>query len=240
MSAPLEQPDFERREGRLAATLEALLFAAAEPLTLEELQAALPDCSEAELLEGLAALGRALAAPDRGLILEKIAGGHRLATRPDLAAPLQALFRFRNQKRLSPASLDVLAIVAYAQPITGPEIHEIRGADPSYSLRTLLDRGLVRIIGRKKVVGRPLLYGTTREFLLHFGLDNLEDLPTVEGSGARVGPAQGRLFPVAEGEIEPAPEDIAEPFRGGAAPPTMWPAAAPVEHLESAPQPPGE
>lgn len=181
---------------KVVAVLEAMLFASPEPLGLDEIQSALGSMTRVEIEAGLDALDRELTRPERGFRLERIAGGFRLVTRPDLAETLRTLFRFRNQRRLTPASLDVLSIVAYAQPITAPEIQEIRGTDPAHSLRVLLDRKLIRIVGRKRVVGRPILYGTTRDFLIHFGLDNLEDLPPVEGCGTRVVPSQGRLFPV--------------------------------------------
>ncbi len=184
----------------IAATLEALMFASTEPLSLEEMRVALPGAAAPTIESALDALARGLDRPGRGMKIEKVAGGWRLVTRPELAGPLRTLFRFRNQKRLTPAALDVLAIVAYSQPITAPEIQEIRGTDPSYALRTLMERQLVRMVGRKRVVGRPILYGTTREFLLHFGLDSLEDLPPVEGFGTQV-VAQGNLFP--PGEFEP-------------------------------------
>lgn len=187
----------------LLAVLEAMLFASSEPLTLDEIQAALPEVPGEEIEGGFLALERVLRDPERGLKLERIAGGFRLVTKPDLAATLRALFRFRNQKRLTPATLDVLAIVAYSQAITAPEIEEIRGTDPTYGLKVLLDRKLIRMMGRKRVVGRPILYGTTREFLLHFGLDSLEDLPPVEGYGTRVMPSQGRLFSITELEMDP-------------------------------------
>lgn len=187
----------------LLAVLEAMLFASSEPLTLDEIEAALPEVPSAEIESGFLGLEKALRDSERGLKLERIAGGFRLVTKPDLAASLRALFRFRNQKRLTPATLDVLAIIAYSQPITAPEIEEIRGSDPSYGLRVLLDRKLIRMMGRKRVVGRPILYGTTRDFLLHFGLDSLEDLPPVEGYGTRVMPSQGRLFPVTDLEMDP-------------------------------------
>jgi segregation and condensation protein B len=194
-----EQED--RRDGEdgglgILAALEAMLFVSPEPLKLEEIEQALEDVPCEEIERGLDAFARALQAPGRGLKLERVAGGYRLVTRPELAAPLRALFRYRNRKRLTPAQLDVLAIVAYAQPITAPEIQEIRGTDPAYALKALQERRLLRIVGRKRVVGRPILYGTTREFLLHFGLDSLEDLPPVEGYGTQVVPSQGRLFPV--------------------------------------------
>lgn len=192
----------------ILGVLEAMLFASTEPLQLEEIKVALPGLDDARLERALASLAHALEGEGRGLKLEKVAGGFRLVTRPDLAPQLRALFRFRNQKRLTPAALDVLAIVAYAQPVTAPEIQEIRGTDPSYALRTLIDRRLVRMVGRKRVVGRPILYGTTRDFLLHFGLDSLEDLPPVEGFGTRVAPAQGRLFPVTADDMEPLGEEV--------------------------------
>lgn len=182
----------------ILAALEALLFVSPEPLRMEEIEQALPTVPRAEIERGLDAFARALEEPGRGLKLERVAGGYRLVTRPELAEPLKALFRYRNRKRLTPAQLDVLAIVAYAQPITAPEIQEIRGTDPGYALKALQERRLVRIVGRKRVVGRPILYGTTRQFLLHFGLDSLEDLPPVEGYGTHVVPSQGRLFPVTD------------------------------------------
>lgn len=214
MSDTHDAPETPQRNGaELLAVLEAMLFASPEPLGLEEIRAAVPSMSVDEIEAGLDALERELARPERGFRLERIAGGFRLVTRPDLAETLRTLFRFRNQRRLTPASLDVLSIVAYAQPITAPEIQEIRGTDPAHSLRVLLDRKLIRIVGRKRVVGRPILYGTTREFLIHFGLDSLEDLPPVEGYGTRVVPAQGRLFPVTnfgEEPIEPLEEGTGE------------------------------
>lgn len=197
----------------ILAVLEAMLFVSPEPLKIEEIEAALGNCSREEIERGLDAFARALDDPARGVRIERVAGGFRMVTRPELAEPLRALFRHRNRRRLTPAQLDVLAIVAYAQPITSPEIQEIRGTDPAYALKALQERKLIRIVGRKRVVGRPILYGTTREFLLHFGLDSLEDLPPVEGYGTKIVPSQGRLFPVThelgdeeDDELEGEPE----------------------------------
>ena len=116
----------------------------------------------------------------RGLRIEEVAGGFRLSTRPELAPWIRTHFRNRNRARLSPASIETLAVVAYKQPVTGPEIQEIRGVDPQGSLKTLLEKRLIRMAGKKKVVGRPCLYKTTRQFLMHFGLAGVEDLPPIE------------------------------------------------------------
>lgn len=226
----------------VVALIEAVLFASPEPVSPDELREALDGLPAAALDPGLDELARRLDAPDRGLRLQKIAGGYRLVTRDDLAEPLRRLFRFRNRKRLTPASLDVLSIVAYAQPITAPEIHEIRGTDPAYALRVLQERRMIRVVGRKRVVGRPMLFGTTKEFLVHFGLDGLEDLPPVEAYSTKVLPAQQRLFPVGaspgEGDdVELFSEEETGPQADGdsIAPPEPGPAQRPGLALASAP-----
>jgi len=169
------RPEFE-------AAMEALLFAAGEPLSEDAL---LQVFDESERVDALAALQAVLAryasaAPSSGLMVEQVAGGYRMATRPELGGYLRRFFEASGRHKLSMAALETLAIVAYRQPVTGPEIQELRGVDPSAVLRTLLERRLVRIAGRKEVVGRPFLYTTTREFLLHFGLGSLRDLPPLE------------------------------------------------------------
>ncbi|MDX1632326.1 MAG: SMC-Scp complex subunit ScpB, partial [Thermoanaerobaculia bacterium] len=103
-----------------------------------------------------------------------------LATRPDLHEYLKKFFETGSRRRLSMAALETLAIVAYRQPVTAPEVQELRGVDSSGVLKTLLERRLIRIAGRKQVVGKPFLYTTTREFLMQFGLESLEDLPPLE------------------------------------------------------------
>ena len=104
----------------------------------------------------------------------------RLATRPELGGWLRRFFEVAGGNKLSMAALETLAIIAYRQPMTGPEIQELRGVSAAGVLKTLLERRLVRIAGRKEVVGKPFLYGTTREFLVHFGLNSLKDLPPLE------------------------------------------------------------
>jgi len=172
------------QDGRaLRAVVEALVFAAEEPLTMQDLLELFPSIGEEGLRGALDAVTTACEAPDRGLRVLQVAGGYRMATKPEFGECVRALFRSRNRRRLSAAALETLAIVAYRQPITTPEIQALRGTDPAAVLQSLLEKRLVRILGRKKVVGKPVLYGTTRDFLTHFGLNSLADLPSMEEFG---------------------------------------------------------
>lgn len=184
MPEPARTRDLDERT--LRAVIEALVFAAEEPLTIGDLADLFPETGEETLQRLLDELAAACQAPDRGLQVIRVAGGHRMTTKGELGEWVRALFRSRHRRRLSPAALETLAIVAYRQPITTPEIQAIRGIDPSGVLEGLLEKKLVRILGRKKVVGKPVLYGTTREFLAHFGLNSLEDLPGPEEFGGLV------------------------------------------------------
>jgi segregation and condensation protein B len=194
----------------LRAILEALVFAAEEPLTLADLVDLFPGVDEGSFQEALEELARLYEEPGRGLQVTRVAGGYRMTTRGELGEWVRALFRSRNRRRLSPAALETLAIVAYRQPITTPEIQAIRGADPTGVLQNLIDKKLLKILGRKKVVGKPILYGTTREFLAHFGLNTLEDLPSLEefGGMASVAPnLPGPATAVAAAPAGPFQED---------------------------------
>jgi len=165
----------------LEAVLEAVLFISSEPVSRERLLA-LFDAEEMPLAR--AALARLEARwaprPEAGVRLEEVAGGLRLVTRPELHGYLRRFFEASGGNKLTMAALETLAIVAYRQPITGPEIQELRGKQSASVLKSLLEKRLLRIVGRKEVVGRPFLYGTTRDFLMHFGLRELEDLPPLE------------------------------------------------------------
>lgn len=203
----------------LVASVGAAIFASDEPVHPQELAQAFGGL-DARAIEGaIATLHEALESGPSGLRLEQIAGGYRLATRPDVAPWVRNFFRQRNRTRLSPAALETLAIVAYRQPVTAPEIQAIRGKDPTAALKNLVDKRLVRLLGKKKVVGSPLLYGTSKQFLVHFGLNRLEDLPSIEDFDEFVdalGAGQGSLFRAAGDEepfeIEPLDE---EPRAGG-------------------------
>jgi segregation and condensation protein B len=200
----------------LASILEGLIFAADNPVSLAEMLEVLGRSDEKPLRRALDELERRLDESGSGLQLEQVAGGYRLATRSEVGEWVRRLYRFRNRRRLTPAALETLAIVAYRQPITGPEIQQLRGVDPGGTLGSLLERRLVRILGRKKVVGRPLLYATTRDFLMHFGLNSLEDLPSLDAFESLLGAEQrDRLEQAGPAtrpeEVEPLEGEAAEP-----------------------------
>jgi len=173
----IELFDEEERE-QAAEALAAVLarYGAAGPPPEETPET--PETERAAEVERAAELERA--AGWRGIMVEEVAGGVRLVTRPELVGWLRRFFEVAGGTKLSMAALETLAIVAYRQPITGPEIQELRSVSPVGVLKTLLERRLVRIAGRKEVVGKPFLYATTREFLIHFGLKSLRDLPPLE------------------------------------------------------------
>lgn len=161
----------------IRAGLEALLFATDRPLRLEEAAEILGGEAVEVLQEALDDLLTEYSHPDRGLQILKVAGGYRIGTRPEQGNRIRALYRYRNRYRLSPAALETLALVAYRQPITAVEIQDMRGTCSASVLKTLLERKLIRLSGRKRVIGRPILYSTGVDFLTHFGLNRLDDLP---------------------------------------------------------------
>lgn len=163
----------------LDQAIEALLFASDEPLDLGALSRCL-GVSRDEVQTGVARLRTRLKEAS-GLTLREVAGGLRLETAPDHHGVIQQMFAEKKAQRLSMAALETLAMIAYRQPITGVEIAEMRGvASVSSILKNLLEKKLVRMAGRKKVIGRPMMYGTTREFLIQFGLNSIKDLPSLE------------------------------------------------------------
>jgi segregation and condensation protein B len=167
--------------GEMEAAIEAILFVASEPVPRTRLVELFDEDEREQAAAALAAvLERYAAGEARGVMVEDVAGGVRLVTRPEMGVWLRRFFDVASGSKLSMAALETLAIVAYRQPITGPEIQELRSVNPVGVLKTLLEKRLVRISGRKEVVGKPFLYATTREFLVHFGLNSLRDLPPLE------------------------------------------------------------
>jgi len=176
----------KRGAAELKAILEALIFASPDPLTPKAMCKLLETEPKEEVLAALAELKQDYERPG-GLQLVDVAGGCQIVTRPDLHEWVRRLFHERTTQKLTVQALETLAVVAYRQPITAAEITEVRGVNTSGVLNTLLERHLIKIVGRKPVVGRPFMYATTREFLIRFGLNDLTDLPRVEDMAEALG-----------------------------------------------------
>ena len=170
----------------LKPIIEALIFASPDPLTLKTLFRLLDEEPPEDVERALEALQADYDARG-GLQMVQVAGGYQICTRPEFHEWVRRLFHEHSKQRLSVQALETLAVIAYKQPITGPEIAEIRGVNTSAVVGTLLERQLVKVVGRRPVVGRPFLYATTREFLNRFGLSDLGDLPKVEEMAEALG-----------------------------------------------------
>ena len=225
---------------QLKGLLEAVVYLTDEPLAASQIALAVGrPLNEVEAT--LAALVADYGQPDRGLSIREVAGGYKMSTKPEHHEGVRAFVKsLKPAFKLSLAALETLAVIAYKQPITGPEIMEIRGVQGAGVLKTLLDRKLITTAGRKAVIGKPILYKTTKDFLLQFGLKDLAELPTLKefeelrrlalsdeeplGSGAPEAPA---------GDAEPpaAPANVSPNAEGAAAPQEQDPApqAAPAE-----------
>jgi segregation and condensation protein B len=204
-----------RPSAELKAIIEALIFASPEPLTPKALFKLLDAETKEDVQAALAELREDYKRPG-GLQLAEVAGGYQIVTRSDLHEWVRQLFHERTTQRLTVQALETLAVIAYRQPITALEITEVRGVNTSGVLNTLLERHLIKIVGRKQVVGRPFMYATTKEFLIRFGLNELTDLPKVEDMAEALGldspllvehaPAEDML-PLEEPEADAKPED---------------------------------
>lgn len=200
---------------QLEAIVEALVFASPEPLTPKMLFKLLADEPKDDVQAALDALVARYANPC-GLHLAQVAGGYQITTRPELHEWVRRLFHERNTQKLSVASLETLSVIAYRQPVTAAEVNEIRAVNASGVLSTLLERHLIKIVGRKNVVGRPFLYGTTKEFLVRFGLKDLNDLPKIEDMVQALGfdppallmekPITDEMLPLEAGDDVPVDE----------------------------------
>lgn len=176
----------DRASAELKGIIEALIFASPEPLTLKAMEKLLDSEPKEDVAAAIAALKEDYQRAG-GLQLVEVAGGYQIVTRPELHDWVRRLFQERTTQKLTAQALETLAVVAYKQPITALEINEIRGVNAAGVLGTLLERHLVKIVGRKQIVGRPFLYATTKEFLIRFGLNDLNDLPKVEDMAAALG-----------------------------------------------------
>jgi segregation and condensation protein B len=203
---------------RLPAAVEALLFSSDQPLPLGLLSEALETEPE-RVSEALAELQAAYAARAAGVELREIAGGYMLVTTAEQSEWVGRMLRGKKRMRLSRPALETMAIIAYKQPVTKSEVEAIRGVDSSAVLATLLERNLVTIRGRSKVVGRPLLYGTTPEFLDYFGLNDLSELPRPEELRALVAAREPEQLDLMELEVvSQVASDLAAGEAGGGDP----------------------
>jgi segregation and condensation protein B len=181
-----EEPQVEAVSAEVKAVVEALIFASPDPVTPKMLFRLLNDEPREDVTAAIAAL-KADYENRPGLQMVEVAGGYQIVTRPDLHEWVRRLFHERSSQKLTVQGLETLAVIAYKQPITALEITEIRGVNTSGVLSTLLERHLIKIVGRKNVVGRPFLYATTKEFLIRFGLNELRDLPKIEDMAEALG-----------------------------------------------------
>jgi segregation and condensation protein B len=174
-----EQPPAVRGMAELMGIVEALIFVSDEPLTAKSIAELLKE-EKGWVQTAVEALAQEFNERNGGLQIREVAGGWQIATRPEHHEYVRAFLKSRPSAKLSLASLETLAVIAYKQPINVPEILEIRGVHSSSAIKTLLDKRLIVAKGRKETVGRPMMYGTSKEFLLQFGLKDLSELPNVE------------------------------------------------------------
>lgn len=168
-----------RPQSELVAICEALIFVADEPVPLKLFMEVLGEEKDA-VQAALEELEKQFAARESGLRLREIGGGWQISTRPEFHEEVRQFLKTRPSAKLSLASLETLAVIAYRQPVTVPEILEIRGVQSASSIKTLLDKRLIVVKGRKDTVGQPMLYGTSKDFLIQFGLKDLTELPSIE------------------------------------------------------------
>jgi segregation and condensation protein B len=223
----------------LKAQLEALIYATETPITLEQMTALVKDSVAAEGVSDeseiksrvrscLEELVGAYGSGDHGIEIRQVAGGYRMSTKPEQHEIVRSFAKsLKPPIRLSLPALETLAVIAYKQPVTVPEINEIRGVDSGGVIGTLLDRKLITTGGRKQVIGRPILYKTTKEFLLRFGLKDMNELPSMEEFEKLVAESfQSELIPAetagqpdvhneAASAAEPAMEDVTQAEKAG-------------------------
>jgi segregation and condensation protein B len=221
-------PAADAERARLKAVIEAIIYVTDEPLSLQQIAAATgrPIDHVKGILDELV---DEYARPDRGLSIRELAGGYKMATKPEHHEEIRQFVKnLKPPLKLSLAALETLAVIAYKQPITAPEIMEIRGVQGAGVLKTLLDRKLIATAGRKNVIGKPILYKTTRDFLIQFGLKDLSELPTLKEfeelgrlalTDEPADTAQPQPAAADATELQPGEPEHAEPEHGEASEP---------------------
>jgi segregation and condensation protein B len=235
----------------LKAQLEALIYATETPITLEQMTALVKETlvttgisDDAEIKSHVRSCLEELVGeyngPDHGIEIRQVAGGYRMSTKPEQHEVVRSFAKsLKPPIRLSLPALETLAVIAYKQPVTVPEINDIRGVDSGGVIGTLLDRKLITTAGRKQVIGRPILYKTTKEFLMRFGLKDVNELPSMEEFEKLVAESfQAELIPAesaaTDSAVSPAAENSAAPEVEAASPSGPEPAAENMQTTEKA------
>jgi segregation and condensation protein B len=233
-------PQISLEDAQLKAVLEAIVYVAEEPLTLAQLATALTQPAERvrALLDQLIA---EFDKPEHGVNIREVAGGFKMATKPEHHEAVRSFVKsLKPPLKLSLPALETLSVIAYKQPVTGPEIQQIRGVQGAGVMKTLLDRKLIAVAGRKNVIGKPMLYKTTKEFLIQFGLKDLSELPSLKefeeirrmalsdepasDTEAASGEIAAEVPPPADAELAAEPPAASEPEPVAAAEPEIPPA----------------
>jgi len=164
----------------LKGVIEALLFVSEKPLLIEQIKCIFEDLEPSDIRNLLEEIKKEYNGVSKGIRITEVAGGFQMVTNPDYASDIKKFYKQRQSERLSGPSLETLAVIAYKQPVTRLDVESIRGVNVDGIIKNLQAKGLIRIAGRKEAIGRPFVYGTTRQFLEYFGLKSLEDLPKIE------------------------------------------------------------
>ncbi len=197
-------------DNNLKSVIEALLFASEKPLTIEQAKKVLDDLEPNEIRRLLEELKSDYEQSNRGIRIVEVAGGFQMNTATNFAPFLKKFFKVRHVERLSKPALETLAIIAYKQPLTKQEIEWLRNVNVDGVMKSLVDKNLIRITGRKKAPGRPFVFGTSKQFLEYFGLKSLEELPKMEDFSAMV-ETQDKIEAIPENETGKITEEINEP-----------------------------
>lgn len=198
-------------EDNVKSVIEALLFASEKPLSVEQVKEILGHLETDEIKRLLSELSAEYQTTGRGMRIVEVAGGFQMVTASDFAPFLRKLYKQRKTERLSKSALETLAIIAYKQPVTRFEIGSIRSVNVDNMVKSLLEKGLVRVSGRKKTPGRPFVYGTTRQFLEYFGLKSLAELPKFEEFASFAQNKEAEIEAIAEGQNMEVVDESGEP-----------------------------
>ncbi len=209
--------EFDLEDHELKSAIEALLFVAGNPVSVDRLTGIFEETAAGQIEAQLQELVREYDARNAGIMLAEVAGGYQFATRPETAGWIRKFKSVKVSARLSRPALETLAIVAYKQPITRTEVEAVRGVNIGGIMRNLMERRLVKIVGKKDVPGKPMLYGTTPDFLQYFGMKDLSALPTLkEFQELEAGEEVMEEIPVEDANPEPAPEGASAAEDGSA------------------------